>query len=54
MKKQIDREQLYNLKFIKIYAEIEYFTNTALIILGKLPNSGIRCAKFKGDSGNVF
>jgi predicted HTH transcriptional regulator len=29
MKKQIDREQLYNLKLIKIYGEIEYFTNAA-------------------------
>lgn len=54
MKKEIDKEQLYILKLIKIYGEIEYFTNAALIILGKLPNSGIRCAKFKDDSGNVF
>lgn len=54
MNKEIGKEQLYNFKLIKIYGEIEYFTNAALIILGKLPNSGIRCAKFQDDSDNVF
>lgn len=48
--KEITREKLENLNLIVSVGDIKYFSNAAEIILGKMDNCCIKCARFTGDS----
>lgn len=54
LNKSIAFEDLVNFKLIKVEKDRKYFTNAALIIMGKLDHAKIRCARFKGDTMDVF
>jgi ATP-dependent DNA helicase RecG len=48
--KEITEEKLKNLKLIIKAGDIKYFSNAAMIVLGKMDNCSIKCARFMGDS----
>jgi ATP-dependent DNA helicase RecG len=54
LEKTITYDDLLNFKLIKNENKTDYFTNAALIIMGKLEYARIRCARFKGDSMDIF
>ncbi len=62
---EITEEKLINLKLIEEIGQEKYLTNAGAIILGKMANSIVKCARFYGESvidfidkkeysGNVF
>lgn len=52
--KKLDEKKLENLKLIKKEASKTYPTNALLIILGKLPHTIVKCARFKGVTMDLF
>lgn len=48
--KAVSEEKLQNLNLIERVGDISYFTNAVEIILGKMENCRIKCARFTGDS----
>jgi ATP-dependent DNA helicase RecG len=48
--KEITQEKLENLHLLIPVGDLKYFSNAAEIILGKMDNCRIKCARFTGDS----
>lgn len=46
----ITKEKLLNLKMIEFAGDREYLTNAGAVILGKISNTTVKCAKFLGES----
>jgi len=49
-----DYEKLKNLKLIKSINGLDYPTNALLIALGIFDNTGVKCARFKGVTKEIF
>ena len=52
--KTCDYEKLKNLKLIKSINGLDYPTNALLIALGIFDNTGVKCARFKGTTKEIF
>ena len=50
----LSNKELKNLKLIKEESGNNYLTNAALILTGKLENCYVNCARFKGNTSEVF
>ncbi len=50
MASSITKEKLLNLKLIERVGEMEYLTNAGAVILGKMGNTSVKCARFSGES----
>ncbi len=46
----ITKEKLLNLKLIERVGDMEYLTNAGAIVLGKMANATVKCARFSGES----
>lgn len=46
----ITKEKLLNLKLIERLGDMEYLTNAGAIVLGKMANATVKCARFSGES----
>ena len=46
----ITKEKLLNLKLVERLGEMEYLTNAGTIVLGKMTNATVKCARFSGES----
>ena len=52
--KPLNEEKLRNLKLIKAENGKNYPTNALMILLGKFPHCTVKCARFKGNTMDVF
>ncbi|NPA73218.1 MAG: ATP-dependent DNA helicase, partial [Epsilonproteobacteria bacterium] len=52
--KSCDYEKLKNLKLIKELNGVNYPTNALAIIFGEFDNTGVKCARFKGTTKEIF
>lgn len=46
----VTKEKLINLKLVERVSDVEYLTNAGAIVVGKLSNSSVKCARFPGES----